>query len=85
MTQTLFFNRFLKYHDERYKKLWFLWPCDSKLLVTGRCGCIGGCIFFGRNRNGQRFFKPNRQDVQDGVNIVAFRYLLTEITDIEKI
>lgn len=65
--------RFLKFHDERYKKLWFLWPSDSKQLVTGRCGCIGGCAFFGRNRNGLKFFKPNRQDIQDGINVAAFR------------
>jgi len=44
--------------------------------VTGKCGCVGGCAFFGRNQNGQRFFKPSRNDIQDGINIAALRYLL---------
>ncbi|KAI5719668.1 hypothetical protein M8J76_013196 [Diaphorina citri] len=65
--------KYLKMHDERYKRLWFLWPSDSKSLVTGKCGCVGGCVFFGRNRNGQRFFKPSRQDLADGVNIAAYK------------
>uniref|UniRef100_A0A8D8LL87 Uncharacterized protein KIAA1109 n=1 Tax=Cacopsylla melanoneura TaxID=428564 RepID=A0A8D8LL87_9HEMI len=65
--------KYLKMHDDRYKRLWFLWPSDSKSLVTGKCGCVGGCVFFGRNRNGQRFFKPSRQDLTDGVNIAAYR------------
>ncbi|KAK6639579.1 hypothetical protein RUM43_007852 [Polyplax serrata] len=66
---------FLKLHDEDTKRLWFLWPSkaeDDKTTV-GRCGCIGGCAFFGMNKNGKRFFKPSRQDIQDGINIAAFR------------
>nr|XP_018906485.1 PREDICTED: uncharacterized protein KIAA1109 isoform X3 [Bemisia tabaci] len=66
-------HKYLKTHDEKYKRLWFLWPSDSKFLTTGKCGCIGGCQFFGRNRNGQRFFKPGRQDINDGINVAAFR------------
>lgn len=62
-------------HDDRYKRLWFLWPSDSRSLVTGKCGCVGGCAFFGRNRNGQRFFKPSRNDIQDGINIAALRFI----------
>lgn len=63
-------NKFLRMHDERTKRLWFLWG-DA---TTGRCGCIGGCAFFGANRNGARFFKPSRSDLTDGINIAAFRY-----------
>jgi len=68
------FYRYLKLHDDRYKRLWFLWPSDRS-LVTGKCGCVGGCAFFGRNRNGQRFFKPSRNDIQDGINIAALRFI----------
>lgn len=68
-------HKYLKTHDEKYKRLWFLWPSDSKFLTTGKCGCIGGCQFFGRNRNGQRFFKPGRQDINDGINVAAFRFV----------
>lgn len=64
-------QKFLKTHDDRFKKLWFLWPDQNK--STGQCGCTGGCTFFGSNRNGDRFFKPSRKDLEDGVNVAAFR------------
>lgn len=64
-------QKFLKAHDEKLKKLWFLWPETNK--NNGRCGCTGGCVFFGGNRNGPRFFKPSRKDLEDGMNIAAFR------------
>lgn len=64
-------QKFLKIHDERNKKLWFLWPELNK--TAGKCGCMGGCAFFGSNKNGTRFFKPNKKDLEDGVNIAAFR------------
>lgn len=64
----------MEIHDEVSKRLWFLWPKDSATTkFVGKCGCIGGCAFFGNNRNGAKFFKPSRQDLQDGVNIAAFR------------
>ncbi|XP_075226335.1 transmembrane protein KIAA1109 homolog tweek [Lycorma delicatula] len=66
-------HKYLKIHDERSKRLWFLWTGDGKTTNTGKCGCIGGCVFFGQNCNGQRFFKPSKQDVADGINIAAFR------------
>lgn len=69
-------QKFLKLHDEETKRLWFLWSPDADdnfEKLTGRCGCIGGCAFFGSNRNGKKFFKPSRQDIQDGINIAAFR------------
>lgn len=37
-----------------------------------RCGCVGGCAFFGSNRNGPRFFKPSAQDLQDFINIARY-------------
>lgn len=67
-------KRFLKMHDEKLKKLWFLWP-EINNKTTGKCGCTGGCMFFGTNRNGTRFFKPNRKDLEDGINVAAFRYV----------
>lgn len=64
-------QKFLHMHDERFKKLWFLWPELNRSIAT--CGCTGGCMFFGSNRNGARFFKPNRSDLEDGYNVAAFR------------
>ncbi|KAJ9593935.1 hypothetical protein L9F63_014649, partial [Diploptera punctata] len=67
-------HRYLRTHDEKHKRLWFLWSGESSNPKTvGRCGCIGGCAFFGSNRNGAKFFKPSRQDFQDGINMAAFR------------
>ena len=65
-------NKYLKLHDEATKRLWFLWPRESGVKAT-RCGCIGGCAFFGNNRNGPRFFKPSYHDFQDGINVAAYR------------
>ncbi|KAK9502019.1 hypothetical protein O3M35_012630 [Rhynocoris fuscipes] len=62
-------HRFLKTHDERSRRLWLLWPGEK----TGKCGCIGGCSFFGNNSNGTKFFRPSRQDAVDGLNVAAFR------------
>jgi len=49
-------SAFLKLHDIRTKRLWFLW--SDLLLLDGPkcCGCRGGCAFFGRNANGKHFF-----------------------------
>ncbi|XP_063974640.1 bridge-like lipid transfer protein family member 1 isoform X5 [Diachasmimorpha longicaudata] len=65
-------NKYLKTHDEKTKRLWFLWPQESG-VKPAKCGCIGGCTFFGGNRNGPRFFKPTYHDLQDGINIAAYR------------
>nr|XP_029728397.1 transmembrane protein KIAA1109 homolog isoform X7 [Aedes albopictus] len=62
-------HNYLKLHDERNKKLWFLWANTSDPI---RCGCVGGCAFFGSNRNGARFFKPSAQDLQDFINIARY-------------
>ncbi|CAH1991192.1 unnamed protein product [Acanthoscelides obtectus] len=64
-------QKFLKMHDEKLKKLWFLWPELNKTI--GKCGCTGGCMFFGTNKNGMRFFKPSKKDFEEGLNIAAFR------------
>ncbi|PNF17358.1 hypothetical protein B7P43_G02985 [Cryptotermes secundus] len=67
-------HRYLRTHDEAHKRLWFLWSGEgTNIKAVGRCGCIGGCAFFGSNRNGAKFFKPSWQDFQDGVNMAAFR------------
>nr|XP_012134687.1 PREDICTED: uncharacterized protein KIAA1109 isoform X12 [Megachile rotundata] len=65
-------NKYLKLHDEATKRLWFLWPQESGVKST-KCGCIGGCAFFGNNRNGPKFFKPSYHDFQDGINVAAYR------------
>ncbi|XP_065078677.1 bridge-like lipid transfer protein family member 1 isoform X6 [Ochlerotatus camptorhynchus] len=62
-------HNYLKLHDERNKKLWFVWANSSDPI---RCGCVGGCAFFGSNRNGPRFFKPSAQDLQDFINIARY-------------
>lgn len=64
-------QKFLKMHDDKLKKLWFLWPELNK--TTGKCGCNGGCMFFGSNKNGTRFFKPSKKDLEEGMNVAAFR------------
>lgn len=63
---------YLKTHDKRAKRLWFLWSISSD---GARCGCTGGCAFFGSNNNGPKFFKPSAQDVQDGINIARYQYV----------
>lgn len=77
----LYFS-FLREHDAKYKRLWFLWstnnsnsapaPPPSTGTEISRCGCIGGCAFFGSNRNGLKFFKPSAQDIQDNYNIARY-------------
>ncbi|XP_071552185.1 bridge-like lipid transfer protein family member 1 isoform X2 [Panulirus ornatus] len=69
-------HKFLKLHDEKMKRLWFLWPQEATKVsaqVFGKCGCVGGCAFFGNNRNGLTFFKPSKQDFYNGINIAQFR------------
>ncbi|XP_012270662.1 uncharacterized protein KIAA1109 isoform X2 [Orussus abietinus] len=65
-------HKYLKTHDEATKRLWFLWPMESG-VKSAKCGCIGGCAFFGSNRNGPKFFKPSYHDLRDGINIAAYR------------
>uniref|UniRef100_A0A182XZU0 Bridge-like lipid transfer protein family member 1 C-terminal domain-containing protein n=1 Tax=Anopheles stephensi TaxID=30069 RepID=A0A182XZU0_ANOST len=62
-------HSYLKVHDEKNKKLWFLWSTSTDPV---RCGCVGGCTFFGTNRNGPRFFKPCAQDIQEFINIARY-------------
>ena len=41
-------------------RLWFLWPDDPSIRNKrgrNRCGCLGGCRFFGGNNMGLDFFK----------------------------
>jgi hypothetical protein len=69
-------NNYLRLHDEKTKRLMFLWittgpPADVK------CGCLGGCLFFGSNRNGHKFFKPSAQDLQDAINIARYHIIST--------
>lgn len=68
-------NDYLKLHDERTKRLTFLWTVST---VDVKCGCLGGCLFFGSNRNGPKFFKPSAQDLQDGINIARYHIISTK-------
>ncbi len=67
---------FLKHHDRRTRRLWFLWPpdlsCKAAMKVIGKCGCMGGCTFFGYNRNGPKFFLPSETDYNDGLGSAVY-------------
>lgn len=65
-------NTYLKLHDEKFKKLTFLWSTTG---TDVKCGCLGGCMFFGSNRNGSKFFKPSPQDLQEGINIARYHII----------
>ncbi len=71
-------DQFLKLHDKHTHRLWFLWPPDLSVMspkVVGKCGCIGGCKFFGKNRNGPQFFHPSDQDFLDSINAAVFHMI----------
>ncbi|MEE6461639.1 hypothetical protein FKM82_001355 [Ascaphus truei] len=50
---------FLETHDSRTKRLWFLWPDETvkNKRSKNKCGCLGGCRFFGGTSTGLDFFK----------------------------
>ncbi|CAK1602686.1 unnamed protein product, partial [Parnassius mnemosyne] len=67
-------QKFLKLHDDKTKRLWFLWPNEGK---STQCGCTGGCAFFGSNRNGPNFLKPTQSDIHEGINVAMFNVIET--------
>ncbi|KAJ6668797.1 hypothetical protein lerEdw1_012281 [Lerista edwardsae] len=52
-------RHFLETHDSRSKRLWFLWPDENtkSKRSKNKCGCLGGCRFFGGTVSGLDFFK----------------------------
>ncbi|RWS10976.1 uncharacterized protein B4U79_15895 [Dinothrombium tinctorium] len=57
-------NSFLTMHDAKTKRLWFLWPEETRNRnLMNKCGCVGGCVFFGTNRNGVIFFNTTDQRI----------------------
>ncbi|XP_056152226.1 bridge-like lipid transfer protein family member 1 [Lampris incognitus] len=53
-------RQFLELHDAHTKRLWFLWPEEPgarNKRSRNRCGCLGGCRFFGGTNVGLDFFK----------------------------
>ena len=58
----------------------YLKPDSIKAVIeeVNKCGCLGGCLFFGSNRNGPKFFKPSAQDLQDGINIARYHIISTK-------
>ncbi|XP_061651565.1 bridge-like lipid transfer protein family member 1 [Phyllopteryx taeniolatus] len=53
-------RQFLELHDTQTKRLWFLWPEEAGIRnkrSRNRCGCLGGCRFFGGTNMGLDFFK----------------------------
>ena len=74
-------EQFLRLHDERTKRLWFLWEESSpsrRLGVSGVCGCLGNCRFFGLNRNGPGFFDPSERDFDDSRATAVFHICVEE-------
>lgn len=55
-------REFIALHDRRMRRLSFLW--GGKTV----CGCIGGSVFFGNNRNGPSIFHPADDDFVSGIN-----------------
>ncbi|CAM1304937.1 KIAA1109 (predicted) [Pycnogonum litorale] len=67
-------NRFLKFHDAKTKRLWFLWSLDEILnfnvptKVYGKCGCLGGCHFFcKKGSNWSQFFFESSSTSSDSM------------------
>nr|XP_020464363.1 uncharacterized protein KIAA1109 homolog isoform X3 [Monopterus albus] len=53
-------RHFLELHDAQTKRLWFLWPEEASIRnkrSRNRCGCLGGCSFFGGTNMGLDFFR----------------------------
>jgi hypothetical protein len=46
--------------------------------TIGKCGCRGGCVFFGNNRNGPPFFEPSDQDFINGTNSAIHHICIEE-------
>jgi len=55
-------REFIALHDRRTRRLSFLWGGSTV------CGCIGGSVFFGSNRNGPTVFHPDNDDFDSGIN-----------------
>lgn len=52
--------------------MWFLWPpslakCGPEIAT--KCGCSGGCRFFGTNEAAQSFFKPSKEEIELRLNV----------------
>ncbi|KAL0968995.1 hypothetical protein UPYG_G00220970 [Umbra pygmaea] len=52
-------RQFLELHDAQTKRLWFLWPDENGRNKRSRnkCGCLGGCRFYGGTNTGLDFFR----------------------------
>jgi len=55
-------REFIALHDRRTQRLSFLWGSSSQ------CGCVGGSVFFGSNRNGPTVFHPSDDDFVNSIN-----------------
>ena len=70
-------SEFLQRHDDKTRKLWFLWPptpsggSGGGEGRAGKCGCIGGCEFFGQNSSGVKFFEPEERDLSARKNVAV--------------
>ena len=74
-------DKFLKLHDDRSRRLWFLLPQgkhDGDPALAGKCGCLGNCNFFGRNRNGISFFQPSEKDFSNSISTAVHHICVDE-------
>jgi len=55
-------REFIALHDQRTRRLSFLWGTSTE------CGCVGGSVFFGSNRNGPTVFHPSDSDFPNSIN-----------------
>jgi len=55
-------REFIALHDQHTRRLSFLWGDSSE------CGCLGGSVFFGSNRNGASIFQPSEGDFRNSIN-----------------
>lgn len=76
-------EKFLQIHDFRTKRLWFLWSSEQLNNSTvssavGKCGCVGGCAFFGSNKNGIHFFHIQELQEDKGWNNLAKYHIFND-------
>ncbi|XP_065153130.1 bridge-like lipid transfer protein family member 1 isoform X4 [Paramisgurnus dabryanus] len=67
-------RQFLELHDMKTKRLWFLWPEEKYKRSRNRCGCLGGCRFFGGSFGGLDFFRleeitPSSSSAFSSINV----------------
>lgn len=81
-------SNFLLMHDERTKRLWFIWKENrlrrfSKVNLPSskrprKCGCVGMCAFFGSNYLGIDFLETKKTERFDVLSLSSEDYQFGE-------